>query len=223
MKAVDMLLQRSENRRIWNPVVARHHDFQIGFCTLTIPAHKAVKASFAHENLLQPFLRTARRKWGIEDYIWKAELQARGQLHYHITWSEFVEFTKIRDSWNSLLRKHRLSDDFARRHGHFNPNSIDIHAVWKINNLKAYLAKYIAKAEADKSALDGKVWDCSKSVKRLPFSVVMTYEKRDFLEDAVGMGVAKEITSEHFKLFKMKHPTAVLSSSELQSYKSVIL
>lgn len=222
MRSVDILLQRSPNHRIWNPVVEKHHDFRIGFATLTIPTHRVVKASHGHKNLLQPFLRTARRKWGIEDYIWKAELQERGQLHYHITWNRFVEFTRIRDEWNKLLRKNRLSDEFAARYGHFNPNSTDIHAVWKVRNLKAYLAKYIAKDEQNKTRLDGKIWDASKSLKRPPFTTVLHGHHEDYLRDGIQMGLVKTWESEHAVLFKMENPLSVLTSSELAAYKQHI-
>lgn len=218
-KAVDMLLQRNPKRRIWNPVAQKHHDFQIGFCTLTIPAAKPVKASFAHKELLQPFIRTMRRKYGVGDYIWKAELQNRGQLHYHITWSVFVDLTAIRNTWNNRLRKFRLLDEYAAKYGHFHPNSTDIHAVWKVRDLKAYLAKYIAKEEQNRAALDGKIWDCSRELKRPAFSVLMCERHRDLLDDAVSNGVARQLNLEHCVLFKMANPLGILSPKELADYK----
>lgn len=223
MRAVDVLLQRSPKRRIWNPVIEKEHDFQIGFVTLTIPAKKAVSAKHGHKDLLQPFLRTSRRKWGITDYIWKAELQERGQLHYHITWNQFVPFTSIRDEWNKLLRRNRLSDEFAARYGHFNPNSIDVHSVWKVRNLKAYLAKYIAKSEQNRAALNGRIWDCSKELKRPPFTVVLSQRHVDLIEDGIAQGLVKKWSCDHAVLFKMKNPLAVLNSAELAAYKQAIL
>ena len=223
VKAVDMLLQRSPNRVIWNPVVKKNHDFRIGFCTLTIPAQKPVSAKFAHANLLQPFLRTARRKWGVSDYLWKAELQERGQLHYHISWNKFVDLTSIRNEWNNRLRKFRLTDEYAMKYGHHHPNSTDIHAVWKVRNLKAYLAKYIAKEEQNRTALNGKIWDCSRELKRKPFSVIMEYRHMDILEDAVANNIAKKLELEHCILFKMANPLGVLNSREKADYKQQIL
>lgn len=219
MRAVDILLQKSPTRRIFNPIIQKEHDFRIAFTTLTIPTHKTVKASVGHSKLLQPFLRTARRKWGVEDYIWKAELQERGQLHYHVTWNRFIEFTKIRDEWNKLLRRERLSDEYAARYGHFNPNSTDVHAVWKIRNLKAYLAKYIAKSEQNKTALDGRVWDASKSLKVAPFTTVLHAHHEDMIRDGIQMGLVKVWECDHAVLFKMENPTSVLTQSELASYK----
>ncbi len=222
VKAVDMLLQRSPVQRIYNPIIQKFHDFKVGFVTLTIPATKSVEAKFAHEKLLQPFLRAARRKWGVQDYIWKAELQQRGQLHYHITWNRFVDWVHIRNVWNSLLRKHRLSDDYAKRFGHFNPNSVDVHSVWKVRNLKAYLAKYIAKEEQNKSRLNGKVWDCSMKLKERPFTVICSYSHMDKIDDGVSMGVVNSLELEHCVLFKMKQPELVLSNDELGQYKQFL-
>lgn len=222
MRAVDMLLQRSPTKRIFNPVINKAHDFRISFVTLTIPDKTPVPASFAHKNLLEPFLRTSRRKFSVTDYIWKAELQERGQLHYHITWNQFVEFTRIRAEWNKLLRKHRLSDDYAKRFGHFNPNSIDVHAVWKVRNLKAYLAKYISKTEAEKARLDGKVWDCSKELKRNFFTITYSNHHDDILREGVELGLVKTWSNDHVTIFKLDNPASVLTQQELAQYKAHI-
>ena len=222
MRAVDMILQRNPMHRIWNPVIQKHHDYQVGFITLTMPSPQPVSAKFAHRELLQPFLRTARRKWNVEDYIWKAELQRRGQIHYHLTVAEFIDLTSLRSEWNKLLRKHRLLDSYAVRFGHFNPNSTDIHAVWKVRNLKAYLAKYIAKEEPNKARLDGKVWDCSKSLKVKPFTVMLHGHHEDLIRDAIAHGQAKEYPLERCVLFKMKNPAGVLTASEFQAYKQFL-
>lgn len=222
MRAVDMLLQRNPGRRIWNPIVQKHHDFQIAFVTLTIPEPKPVPASVTHAKLLQPFLRTARRKWGVTEYIWKCELQSRGQVHYHLTWPQFIDLTLIRNEWNRLLKKHRLSDSYARRYGNFHPNSTDVHAVWKVGNLKAYLAKYIAKEEAGKAAIDAKVWDCSKELKVKPFSVVAHTYHQQVIDDAMSAGVCKRIDLERCSLFKMKNPAGVLTNGESLAYKQFL-
>lgn len=55
--------------------------------------------------------------------------------------------------------------EFKAQYGHDNPNSTDIHAVHKINNLEAYLVKYITKEYQNETKLDAKIWDCSKNIK----------------------------------------------------------
>jgi len=218
MRAVDLLLQRSPERRIWNPIIEKQHDFRIAFVTLTIADQENKSARFCYDNLLRPFLRTAKRKWGVKDYIWKAELQERGQVHYHITWNEFVTHDKIRNEWNRLQKKNGLLQSFAAKFGHFHANSTDVHAVWKVRNLKTYLAKYIAKEEPNKKRLNGKVWDCSVELKRPYFSTKFSDRQQDVIMDAIEMGQAKMIRTDHCVIVEMKKPTGVLSVLQQKDY-----
>jgi len=89
MRAIDMLLQKSPERIIYNPVSKNWHPFRINFITLTISDKTNICAADAYQNLLKPYLRKLR-KYGRIPYVWKAELQQRGQLHYHITTNCFI-------------------------------------------------------------------------------------------------------------------------------------
>ena len=210
LKACDLLLQRNPKRSIFNPVRGGYHDFQVGFVTLTTSDQINHTAREGYDLCLKPFLRTARRKWGIEDYIWKAELQERGQLHYHITWAEFVHLDEIRQEWNKLQKQAGWLDSYAKREKHFNPNSTDVHAVWKVRNLGAYLAKYLAKEEPGKAATTGKVWDCSKTLKGDRFSVTITQEIEDILSDGVAQGFIKVKRLDHCTILETSNPVCLL-------------
>jgi hypothetical protein len=45
------------------------------------------------------------------------------------------------------------------------PNSTDVHAVWKVKNLTQYFIKYMTKGEGESDLILGKVWDCSINLK----------------------------------------------------------
>lgn len=220
-KAVDILLQKSPTRRIFNPVRGGEHDFRINFLTLTIADLQNHSAREGYDLCLKPFLRIARKKWKVEDYIWKAELQQRGQLHYHLTTNQFIHLEYLNHEWNKIQKKAGWLNDFARRHGHFNPNSTDIHAVWKVKNLAGYLCKYIAK-NIDKNdpagKLNGKVWDCSNSLKIDRYSTELTQDKRENLEDAAQQGIAKINHLTHCTIISLDNPTRILDRVELKDY-----
>lgn len=90
----------------------------------------------------------------MRSYVWKAELQQRGQIHYHITCDAFVVHTAIRDKWNDLQLKSGLLDEYRSKRGHVNPNSTDIHSVKKIKNIESYLVKYMSKTGTRTKALN---------------------------------------------------------------------
>lgn len=223
LKSVDLLLQKSPTRRIYNPVRGGEHDFRINFVTLTIADERNRTAREGYDTCLKPFLRTARRKWGVEDYIWKAELQNRGQLHYHLTTNKFIHLDEIRTTWNSLQKKAGYLDSYARKHRHFNPNSTDVHAVWKVRNLGAYLGKYIAKnvsKNEETAKLNGKIWDCSNTLKIDRFSTELTQDMREELEDAAQHGQAKITHLEHCTIIHLTNPAGILTGSLAEEYQN---
>lgn len=145
-KAVSLLIQSTPKRRVYNPVIGKNHSFQLSFITLTVSSiDRLITAKDAHKLLLEPFLLWLRRHHQMKSYVWKAENQLRGQIHYHITTDAFVVHTALRDKWNELQLKAGLLDDFEKRRGHRNPNSTDIHSVKKIKNMESYLVKYMSK------------------------------------------------------------------------------
>lgn len=165
-KAITILLQSTPVTYSTHPVSGRTVAHKLSFITLTTPKHQnSTSAKWCHKNLLEPTLRVLRQRYGMKSYIWKVELQQNGQIHYHVTTEIMINHTALRNIWNNLLRKHDMLSDFKKQYGHDNPNSTDIHAVQKVNNLEAYLVKYITKEYQNETKLDAKVWDCSKNIK----------------------------------------------------------
>ena len=169
-KAISLLVQSSAEKWIYNPVTKKNQHHKLSFITLTLPAVDAAKdATFTHKYLLQPMLRILRNKYKMQSYVWKAELQKNDSVHYHITTDLFMPWEQLRQHWNALLRKNGLLEAFRKQYGHDNPNSVDIHSVNKVNDLEAYLVKYISKEYQNSKRLSGKVWDCSKNLKEAKY------------------------------------------------------
>jgi hypothetical protein len=149
-KAVTIMSQAIKPVWITNPVNNRLHYHKFSFITLTVASGKNITAKFAYDHLLSHFLDWMTRTVGGENkaaktYIWKAELQKRGQIHYHITTPAFIHWRQIRSKWNSLQRQAGLLDDFAMEHGHFDPNGTDVHDTRQVKNADRYLLKELGK------------------------------------------------------------------------------
>lgn len=217
-KAISLLLQSSPERIIYNPVSNSHHPFTINFITLTCSDSTIRQHKELQKTLLEPFLRWQRGR-GATSYIWKMELQQRGQPHYHITTNQFIHFQEIRDYWNNLQRKAGYLDSYARKTKHFNPNSTDVHAVKDVQDLEAYLVKYIVKGVSQSGAAQkGKVWDCSKNLKVPYFYTELTQHNLDLLRSTAQR--YKEL--EHCAIARIKDPTKVLDAVQLQEYQQFI-
>lgn len=196
-KAITLLLQSTPYTYKVHPVSGRVFHHKVSFVTLTTPkSEKSLDAKFCHKHLLEPFLRRMRDSFSMKSYIWKCELQENGQVHYHITADIVINHTELRDIWNNLLRKHGMLQEFKKQFGHDSPNSTDIHNVYKVGNLEAYLVKYICKAIGDEAKLNAKVWDCSRNVKSGDyFKIELDFRTHQIIRD---LQTTKQVITKYF-------------------------
>lgn len=215
-KAVDLLCQIARKRRIFNPVIQEYVWHTLTFITLTISGRERhINTREGHKLLLEPWLLRMRRKAGLKSYIWKAEFQKNGQLHYHITTDCWIHYQLIRDEWNNLLSKNGLLSKFDYSKGK-SPNSTDVHAVYKVRDISAYLVKYLAKEDPVKRA-DSKVWDCSINLKRSKhFSLPLP---TNFHIPDTGL---RTLIEDYFQIVWVDNPAKYLGKSESQLYKEFL-
>lgn len=218
-KTCDILVQRSPVKHVWNPISRQPIKFRLTFVTLTLSTTDLIAAPDAYTLGLAPLLRWMRKYHRVQDYIWKLELQQRGQVHYHITTNQFIRWDELRDEWNYIQQVAGWMDNFKQRHGHTNPNSTDIHAVTKVDRIDLYLAKYLAKGVGGQ-AIKGKVWGCSKSLsgKKL-FTVVDCGETgANVYESAMRPGVVKR-KLDHAVVLEISEPHKLLGTADAAAYK----
>lgn len=204
--AIDVFMQTTDWHIVYNTVTQKHMNFKMGFVTLTITDICDWEGDVCYKRLLMPWLRAMKDKYGLRKYIWKYEYQKRGNVHFHITIDVFIPYDKICKEWNKIQRKNGLLQEYGLRNGHYNANSTDVHKVWKIVNIGAYLGKYMAKDEARRWFLHGdypgcifpkkgrgKVWDCSTEVKRKRYTDICNGENDDNIRNEVLAGRAEVI------------------------------
>lgn len=211
-RAVDILLQLNPTRRLHNPIIEKEHDFRVSFATLTVTDQVEPNMKEGNE-ALAIWLRHFRKPWHrkklsepIGNYVWKAELQERGTLHWHITSGSFLHHVEVCKVWNDIQRKMGWLDEFHAKHGHWNPNSTDIHAVWEVKNLGGYISKYMGKKGRQidisemgfcqpviQESLGGKIWGCSEGLRgRARFTVKVDEVTWKKLQASISYGAVQE-------------------------------
>lgn len=145
-KAITLMSQITKPKWIHNPVNNKMTLHRFSFVTLTVSNDVLLTAREGYDLLLQHFLQWLRRTKEVELYVWKAEFQKRGQLHYHLVFPDWIHYKEIRDKWNDLQKNAGLLDKYAKKYGHFNPNSTDIHETKGVNNMKQYIMKEMGKS-----------------------------------------------------------------------------
>ena len=145
-RAIQTITAIAEPKVAFNPATGKDFKFTLNFITLTLPGPQAdITDKQIKKECLEPFLLQSRRWFKLRSYIWRAERQKNGNLHFHLVTDTFVPYDQLRDLWNLKLNNLGFIDRFEAKHGHRHPNSTDVHAIKKVRNLAAYFSKYMAK------------------------------------------------------------------------------
>lgn len=216
-KAVDILLQLSPPRLIQNPINDRFEMHTLSFITLTIPGkERRITAHEGNTELMAKWLLRMKRKADLKTYLWKAEFQKNGQLHYHVTTPSWIHYSLIKDEWNKIMAKAGLLTEWSKEHPGVTPNSTDVHKVYKIKNIAAYLQKYLSKSEQDKITV-GKIWDCSMNIKTAKHFTIPHSTQLDYLLDC-----EEYKPLEHCAIIKAKKPFELFPLKIQNQYKEHI-
>lgn len=124
------------------------------FITLTYPLVWADdKLSKIH---LDHFLKRIKRKIPNYIYVWVAERQRRGAIHYHILSPDFVDKEIINKAWSEIVSKWYKKEGLEFTGVY--PNVI------KVYNASAYMTKYMTKEE---ESIKGNMYGMSESARKL--------------------------------------------------------
>ena len=166
IRCVNVLYDISNEKKFWNERKKKWNKFRLNFITLTLSsAQMQIEDKLIKKECLEWWLSLARRKFGMKHYVWKAERQKNGNIHFHITTNIFIGVQELRDSWNRAQERIGFLDLFENKFNHRNPNSTDIKIVRNSKDLGIYIGKYISKELKKEDRISGKLWDCSKSLK----------------------------------------------------------
>lgn len=172
--AIDWLLEITPKKKFYAAKWKKYYEFKINFITLTLASRQEHNDNKIKQHLLNQFLIECKRRWGVNNYIWRAESQKNGNIHFHICTDRFIPWLELRNTWNRIQNKLGYVDRFHVKHGHHNPNSTDIHSIKRIKNIAAYLAKYCTK-NSDHRAITGKLWGLSTQLSKLKSNVQLLW------------------------------------------------
>jgi len=129
----------SEIKWTYSKIDKRNHKFRMAFITLTLSSEQKHTDDYIKTHMLRPFLKWAFREGKSPHYIWKAETQDNGNIHFHITMNNWIHYRKIREKWNHIQWKHGYISAEA------DPNSTDVHSVRNESGYISYMSKYLCK------------------------------------------------------------------------------
>lgn len=104
-KAMDYLLLISNEKKVQARHTGRHLAFKIAFITLTLPSTQVHSDKEIKKQCLNQFLVEIKKRHHVKNYVWRAEKQKNGNIHFHILCDKFIPWSEIRDTWNRICEK----------------------------------------------------------------------------------------------------------------------
>ena len=102
--AINWMLLFADKKRVYSKSKKTSFFFRLAFITLTLSDKQHHSDDYIKEKMLQPFLYWLTRYYNCL-YVWKAESQLNGNIHFHITVDTFIPWKSVRAKWNKLLAK----------------------------------------------------------------------------------------------------------------------
>jgi hypothetical protein len=161
--------------------------FKINFITLTLSGKQVHTDQYIKQHMLQPFLKWMKHNHKATSYIWKAEAQKNGNIHFHITTNKFIHWRAIRMKWNSLQQNHGYTCTQDVSNPITDINSTDVHAVKNSKQIAMYMLKYFSKSEIGKRPIDGMLWQASSNLNQSSLVIEETEEEFNQLHECMSL------------------------------------
>lgn len=145
IRAIDYLLFISQPKTVINPASGKKFRFKVNFITLTLSSEQIHSDKEITNTLLNQFLTEIRQEYKLRFYVYRAEKQKNGNIHFHILTDIFIPYTTLRDKWNRIQNKlgyvDRYKENMLKWHSagfKFRP---ELSKFWSYESqLKAYKA-----------------------------------------------------------------------------------
>jgi hypothetical protein len=147
-KAIVYLLHCAKEKEVYNIKYNSKFKFKVSFLTLTIPSIQQHTDQQIKEECLNQLFVELKKNYNLKHYIWKAERQRNGNIHFHILSDKYLPYKEMNARWNRIIEKLGYVSAYEKIHKKKNPPTTDIHSLKKVNNVVAYILKYMIKENA---------------------------------------------------------------------------
>jgi len=189
-------------KRIWLLFLMNNVSNNLYFLTISFPI--GILDCVAYK-CFNSWLTNMRQKNGLANYLWVAERQKNGTVHFHIFICEYLNVKKANNAMKSALttayKKEQITKEQFQSITKYNGVHLSKDRNGRVQNLRRisqknqrkaiinYITKYVTKpAEESQPFQNNLAWFCSRSFSRLKMSYMITDE-----ESALQLLVDKNI------------------------------
>lgn len=144
-KAADYLVFMASPKNVAGREKGKYYKFRLSFVTLTLSSRQVHPDNIIKNLFLNQFLVEAKKRWKVNRYVWRAEKQLNGNIHFHILLDKFIPWSELRDVWNRIQNKLGYVDRYRDTLREFHKNGFrireDLLKNWPLKNqLRAFEA-----------------------------------------------------------------------------------
>lgn len=115
-RAINLMVCSAVEKEAPNFKTGKTFKFKVNFLTFTLPASQEGIEDRTIKRCLDNWIKRAKRKHNLNSYVWRAERQANGNIHFHMITDTWIHYQDIRDDWNSVLRETGLVNKYKEKH-----------------------------------------------------------------------------------------------------------
>lgn len=177
------------SQRLWSKGRERRRRYFV-LITLTLAAKQTESDNVIKRKYLNVWLQNLERVHKGINWLWVAESQQNGNIHFHVVVDRYVQFEWIKRSWNRVQANGDYIDRYERKFGKRNAPSVNVRGQKIMGNPAAYITKYLT---GDKFVreLEGRKWGCCDKLRQLDR---YSLNRGDELADIICAEYAHELT-----------------------------
>lgn len=101
-KAIDYTVYLAAPKHSPDNFNGKAFKFRLNLITLTLSSSQVHSDKIIKNEIFQPMLNSFRKKYGVINYVWRAEKQGNDNIHFHIVTDKFIPWNELRNEWNKF-------------------------------------------------------------------------------------------------------------------------
>ncbi len=138
--SINCMRQISPMKSVYSAPEKLWFKFRLNFITLTLPIAQFHDDNTITRQCLRPFLDFMKYNAKMNSYVWKAESQSNGNIHYHITTNVYIHYKLVQDAWNHNINKLNYVTNYKKVNGADDPHSTEIKSIRTDYKIASYVA-----------------------------------------------------------------------------------
>jgi len=143
------------NEKKWH----RLPNSKIKFFVINPLSKQAQSDLFIKHKALNNFFTQLRTRFELQNYLWKAEKQKNGSIHFHIVFDKYIDYSVLQGIWNKILDGLGYIEAYRNNQKAFHKNGFrprpELFRSWSLKNqIEAYKSGQVSNWSNPSSTVD---------------------------------------------------------------------